>query len=256
MGGVDLGGTLSLAAASIHVERGGQEGPLIVLLHGLGATAGVWRPMVDRAAARWPGRWLAVDLPGHGGSARLPSYRVADYAAALGPVVAEADVLLGHSLGGVIACALSTGLKPRAVFALGVKIDWTRNELARFRDMATKPPRRFASEAEALSYHARLSGLGSLDSGSPLLARGARRDEEGWSAALDPAAFAVETPDMEDLIRRAPCPVHLACGEGDQMIGVGRMRDFDPDAIALAEAGHNAMVDRPDAVWDWVLAKL
>jgi pimeloyl-ACP methyl ester carboxylesterase len=61
---------------------------------------------------------------------------------------------------------------------------------------------------------------------------------------------------MAELIRRAPCPVHLACGEGDPMIGVERMRDFDPGAIAIADAGHNAMVDQPDAVWDWVLSKL
>jgi pimeloyl-ACP methyl ester carboxylesterase len=245
-----------VAAAPIHVERGGEEGPLLVLLHGLGATAGVWAPMLDRAVARWPGRWLAIDLPGHGGSARLPSYRVEDYAEALGPVVTGADVLLGHSLGGVIACALSEQLAPRAVYALGVKIDWTDAELARFQDMATKPPRRFAREDEALGYHARLSGLGQVQADSPLVARGARRDGDEWTAALDPAAFAVEAPDMAGLIRKAPCPVHLACGEGDPMIGAERMRAFDPSAIAIPDAGHNAMVDRPDTVWDWVLSKL
>lgn len=245
-----------MAAAPIHVERGGEEGPLLVLLHGLGATAGVWAPMLDRAVARWPGRWLTVDLPGHGGSGRLSSYRLDDYVAALSPVLTGANILLGHSLGGVIGCALSRSLNPLAVFALGVKIDWADAELARFGEMAAKPPRRFASEEEALGYHARLSGLGQVHSGDALLARGARRDAEEWTAALDPAAFAVGAPDMAELIRRAPCPVHLACGEGDPMVGVERMRDFDPGAIAIADAGHNAMVDRPDAVWDWVLSKL
>jgi pimeloyl-ACP methyl ester carboxylesterase len=245
-----------VAAAPIHAERGGEEGPLLVLLHGLGATAGVWTPMLDRAPARWPGRWLTVDLPGHGRSCRLPSYRLDDYVAALGPVLASADMIVGHSLGGVIGCALSTSLNPLAVFALGVKIDWADAELARFGELAAKPSRRFPSEEEALGYHARLSGLGQVNSSETLLARGARRDEDGWTAALDPAAFAVEAPDMAELIRRAPCPVHLACGEGDPMIGVERMRDFDPGAIAIADAGHNAMVDQPDAVWDWVLSKL
>jgi pimeloyl-ACP methyl ester carboxylesterase len=245
-----------VAAAPIHIERGGEEGPLLVLLHGLGATAGVWAPMLDRAVARWPGRWLTVDLPGHGGSDRLSSYRLDDYVAALSPVLTGANILLGHSLGGVIGCALSTGLSPLAVFALGVKIDWADAELARFGEMAAKPPRRFPSEEEALRYHARLSGLGQANSSEALLARGARRDGEEWTAALDPAAFAVQAPDMAELIRRAPCPVHLACGEGDPMVGVERMRDFDPGAVAIPDAGHNAMVDRPDAVWDWVLSKL
>jgi len=45
--------------------------PVLLLLHGLGATGDVWhawRPLLTR---RWPGRWLAPDLPGHGGSPLL-----------------------------------------------------------------------------------------------------------------------------------------------------------------------------------------
>jgi pimeloyl-ACP methyl ester carboxylesterase len=240
---------------AIHVEQGGREGPLLVLIHGLGATVGVWSPMLETAATRWPGRWLVLDLPGHGRSARLPRYAVADYASALRPVLDGADVLLGHSLGGVVAAALSSAVAPRAVFALGVKIDWTEEELARFHGLAAKPARRFEVEDEALRFHARLAGL-EAEPGSPLLAGGARQVDDGWTAALDPAAFVVAAPDMARLARTAPCPVHLACGERDQMVGVGRLRDFDSKAIALPKAGHNAMVDRPDAVWDWVLSAL
>jgi pimeloyl-ACP methyl ester carboxylesterase len=33
-----------------------------------------------------------------------------------------------------------------------------------------------------------------------------------------------------------------------------RLRDFDSQAFAIAGAGHNAMVDAPGAVWDWLQA--
>ena len=47
-------------------DAGGEGEPLLVLLHGLGATRQVFRPMLEQAC--WKGRWLAIDLPGHGGS--------------------------------------------------------------------------------------------------------------------------------------------------------------------------------------------
>lgn len=58
----------------LHVTRGGDGDPVLLLLHGLGATAYVWRPMVALLEEGWPGRWVAPDLPGHGGSAPLPRY--------------------------------------------------------------------------------------------------------------------------------------------------------------------------------------
>ena len=38
--------------------------PTLLLLHGLGATAGVWADLVSEL--EWPGRVIAPDLAGHG----------------------------------------------------------------------------------------------------------------------------------------------------------------------------------------------
>jgi len=244
-------------SAGIHLDRGGSGDGLLVLLHGLGATAGVWSRFSESAS----GRWIAPDLPGHGGSAPLPSYRVTDYTDALAPVLEEAAegqpiTLLGHSLGGVIALALAARLeRVERVFALGVKVDWSQAELDRMQGLATKPPRTFATEAEALAFHARLAGLEGVASGSPLLARGARQDGNAWRASMDARAFGIEAPDMAALLDASSIEVHLAAGEQDDMAPVTSLSRFGRPAATIAGAGHNAMVDRPDQVWAWMQAR-
>jgi pimeloyl-ACP methyl ester carboxylesterase len=69
---------------------------------------------------------------------------------------------------------------------------------------------------------------------------------------MDPAAFAIEAPNMPRLLSMAGCPTHLACGDGDAMVSIGRLRALDPAATEIHGAGHNAMVDRPEAIWAWI----
>ena len=42
----------------LRIRSGGTTGPLLLMLHGLGATGDVWAGLADL----WPGRWLAPDL--------------------------------------------------------------------------------------------------------------------------------------------------------------------------------------------------
>src|SRR5580658_6109908 len=106
-------------------EGGGGGGTVLLLLHGLGATGDVWDPL----ARRWPGRWLAPDLPGHGGSPPLAAYSFDGLAEAVAGIVQPSSriVVLGHSLGGVVGLALASGRFPvpvHAVTGLGIKVVW------------------------------------------------------------------------------------------------------------------------------------
>src|SRR5579859_4333174 len=98
--------------AGLRVAGGGSGEPVLLLLHGLGATGDVWQGWRPLLARRWPGRWLAPDLPGHGGSPPLPGYTFESLAAAVaGAVGTDArTVVLGHSLGGVVGLALAGGV--------------------------------------------------------------------------------------------------------------------------------------------------
>src|SRR5579864_4820372 len=140
--------------ADLRVHEGGSGEPLLVLLHGLGATGDVWERWRPLLAQRWPGRWIAPDLPGHGGSAALASYTFDGLAAAVAAVI-EPGVpvtVLGHSLGGVVGLALASDQFPvavRAVTGLGIKIEWTDEELGRAQALAARPPAIFPTRDEA-----------------------------------------------------------------------------------------------------------
>lgn len=243
-------------SGGIAFERGGEGDALLVLIHGLAATARVWAPMLEQAPRRWPGRWIAPDLRGHGGSAAAGSYATADYATDVAGLIkrsgASSVTLLGHSMGGVIALALAGGqVRAERVFGLGIKVAWTDDELARLASVAQRQPKLFDHESEARGQHRRQCGL-DCDPASPLLERGTVQQGGQWRTVLDQAAFAVARPPMEALVAAARCPVHLACGEHDMMVSVEQLRALDPHACRIDGAGHNAMVDDPDAIWDWI----
>jgi len=82
--------------------------PAVVFLHGIGGSARVWAPQLSAfAAAGFPP--LALDLPGYGAraAATLMTFEAlaADVEAAIELSGLDRPVLLGHSLGGMVAQA-------------------------------------------------------------------------------------------------------------------------------------------------------
>ena len=246
----------------MYMEQGGEGPDLLLMLHGMGATAAVWSPMCAMAGARWAGRWVAMDLPGHGQSDRQDSYAIGQYAASVArAVLPHVDlsgrlVVLGHSLGGVIALALATGwfgVAPHGVFGAGIKLGWSDDELRRMETLASQPAKRFSTEEEAWERYVKVSGLaGIADAAAPAVARGIRRETDGWTLAMDPRAHGVGKPPMSDLLARARCPVHLGRGRDDALVTMEQTHALDPDASDLGPHGHNVMVEAPGRVWDWV----
>ena len=236
----------------MRVHQGSSGEPLLVLLHGLGATGDVWDGWRPWLARRWPGRWLAPDLPGHGGSPPLDAYTFDGFAAAVaGNVRADAGVVvLGHSLGGVVALAMAGGRFPvrvRAVIGLGIKVAWTGEDLDRARAVAGRPPAWYASRDEAAARYLRVSGLaGLLPADDPAVDAGLRENDGQWRLAMDPGAFAVGAPDMPRLLARSQAPVTLARGERDPMNTDGQLARLGAPAVTLPGLGHNAHVESPE----------
>ncbi|HEX9338168.1 MAG TPA: alpha/beta fold hydrolase [Pseudonocardiaceae bacterium] len=214
-----------------------------LLLHGLGATGAVWDGLTDRL----DDAWLAPDLPGHGGSARLHRYSFGGMAAAIADNLPMSGplVVVGHSLGGVVALTLASGwfgVEVAGVVALGVKVEWSEDDLARVAAMAEQPARVFATRDEAERAYVKLSGLPRADPA------GVAETEDGWTLAMDLRAFAAGAPDMPALLAAARCPVVLATGEHDPMSRPEHLRALRDDAVTLTGLGHNAHVEDPSAL--------
>jgi pimeloyl-ACP methyl ester carboxylesterase len=238
--------------AGLRVHEGGSGEPLLVLLHGLGATGDVWAGWWPLLAGRWPGRWLAPDLPGHGGSPPLAAYTFDGFAAAVAGAVQPCAplVVLGHSLGGVVGLALASGgfgVPVRAVTGLGIKVVWTEEDLDRAQAAARRPPARFASREEGAARYLRVSGLaGLLPATDPAVDAGLREQDGRWQLALDPGAFTVGAPDMGQLLARSRAPVTLARGEHDPMNTDEQLAVLGAPTVTLPGLGHNAHVENPE----------
>lgn len=237
----------------LRVRQGGSGEPVLLLLHGMGATGDVWHGLHELLGKRWPGRWVTPDLPGHGGSAPLPVYSFDHLAAVVARVVPLASrvVVLGHSMGGVVALTLASGsfgVPVVAVCGLGIKVAWTDDELARARSLSTRPNPVYLTRAEAAERHLKVAGLQGLVAPEAVPNAALEQGAGGWTLAFDPAVFAIGAPDIAGLLSGSLTSVTLAAGERDPMCRDDQLRRLVSDPVVLRGLGHNAHVEAPDAL--------
>lgn len=218
-----------------------------LLLHGLGATSGVWRGH-DGAAP---------DLPGHGSAAWDAPYSFTRHAEAVLPLLgAEPATVVGHSMGGVVGLVLAAMApdRVRLVVGLGIKVSWPPEDAARAAAMAERPVATYDTRDEAVDRFLRVSGLvGLVAPDDPMVDeavvdRSTSGEGSGWRLAQDPRTFGVGVPDMAGLLAAVACPVVLARGEHDAMVTHEQLAALVPDPVTLPGLGHNAHVEDPSAV--------
>jgi len=105
------GGAMKTGDGRFGYEAAGDpEAPPLVFLHGIGGAARAWRGQLDYFSDSY--RAIAWDMPGYGGSAPLADVSIAALAGALkdflDAIEAERPVIVGHSIGGMIAQQLLT----------------------------------------------------------------------------------------------------------------------------------------------------
>jgi pimeloyl-ACP methyl ester carboxylesterase len=127
------GQTVLVGDVGIHYVEAG-KGPVLLLLHGLGASAFSFRRLIPLLAPH--ARVIAIDLKGFGYSERPPDgdYSLSAHARAVRDFMdvmgIEKASVLGHSLGGAIAMHLA-GTWPERVERLVLVSSATQSEVSR-----------------------------------------------------------------------------------------------------------------------------
>jgi pimeloyl-ACP methyl ester carboxylesterase len=202
------------------------------------------------ACLRGAAQLSAPDLPGHGAAPRAAAYDLPGLAAAVAG--GRPDIVVGHSLGGYVALALADGSygdRPRAVLSLGARQRFTPEERAKAAELARRPARRFAIQAEALERYRLVCGLtAAIAPEEAALERGVRADADGYVLSTDPAVLAIEVTPIAELVAHARCPVLLARGEHDPLVSAAEQSLLGRRTVQFAACGHNAHVEDPAAV--------
>ena len=97
---------VSVGAQRWHMQQHGDQGPLVLLVHGAGASGHSWQEVWPLLATNH--RVIVIDLPGHGFSGPMQgAYTLPSTAAALDALLAQQRLtpaaIVGHSAGGAIA---------------------------------------------------------------------------------------------------------------------------------------------------------
>jgi pimeloyl-ACP methyl ester carboxylesterase len=236
----------------------GEREPLL-LIHGLGGSAGVWDPVVPLLSSER--RVIVLEMPGFGTAPPLPEGvepTAANLAAALreqlGALGVERPHVAGNSLGAWVglelgrqgAAASVTALSPAGLWRkpLGPSKSNTRAVAKRLRPLvpaalAIRPLRErmltsFAARPDRIPYAAgRELVLGWIDSNGYDGANLAMRTH-----IFDPAGY------PEDV------PVTIAWGEHDRLVGPPKpeRRPAGSRFLVLAGVGHTPMWDDPELV--------
>ena len=248
----------------LYVARGGNGGRLLVFLHGLGANSSVWSRMLPAIDKFWEGRWIAPDFRGHGRSQFIGPYGFGSHAADIAALIADEPpatvCVVGHSFGGAIGALLGTGwFGPHVgrLFAFGVKLSWTANDIAKSHEMAGKPARTFATRDEAVDRYLKVSGLyGLIDVRDAEAGNGVFEVSGGYQVRFDPRAYGAVGPAIPEIFSLVKIPFRLAAGALDSMVSAADMRAIDKNAVVLRESGHNVHYEQPGMLWEAIAGEL
>jgi pimeloyl-ACP methyl ester carboxylesterase len=222
-------------------EHRAGDGPLLVLVHGAGGNADVWRPIVRELSGF---EVIAPSLPGRGGTQGDAPERAQDAASFVDALLRELGrraLVLGHSYGGAVAIELqlcSSRVEGLVLVSSGARLRVHPTILAAaenaMRD-GTPMSSRFAFTREAPP-----EAIAAYEAASQQTPPRATRNDWRACDAFD---------RMHDL-RAIACPVLIVAGEDDALTPLKYQRylvDQLPRAslVAIAGAGHMLPWERP-----------
>lgn len=242
-------------ALDLAYDRSG-SGPALVLLHPLGGSRHVWKPVIELLARERD--VIAIDMPGFGDSPVLPEEAIPD-PRAIGAVIADfLDSLgvskrhvAGNSLGGWVALEMALTGRARSVTAIAPAGLWSRPlmpkpGLARSAARGLLP---LALGLASIRAGRRLTLLGTVAHPERVPARAARQLIRDYAlapgfAAANNAMRASHFTRMAEI----EVPVTLGWCEHDRLVARPRTLPSFVQERVLRGCGHLPMWDDPEQI--------
>jgi pimeloyl-ACP methyl ester carboxylesterase len=246
----------------VAFARSTGNGRPVILVHGNSASAATWGNLIDGPFGQ-SFRCLALDLPGHGRSAKAASpdgYTLPGYAALLAAFAkatgAPDAVVVGWSLGGHIAIEASPGLPGAAGYVIfGTPPVSSPAQLAE--GFLPNPAMATGFTAEVSEDEARAYAAAMLAPGSDVPLDGEVADilatdgaaRAGLYAGIGEGKFA----DEIGLVQGLTVPVAVLHGEAEQLVSLDYLNALEIPALwrgavqVIPGAGHAPQLEAPDA---------
>lgn len=232
----------------VHYLEAGQ-GPVLILVHGLGSSSSAWRDSMVHLARSY--RVLALDLPGYGKSDKPEADYSVQYLAGVVNEFIDSQgtdkvTLAGNSLGGWIA-ALVALQKPNKVKGLIL----VSSAGLRRQDQLPANPAPVTKEEERqllLAVYANQS----------LVTEKLVNEQWEYSKQVRPAvlasiaAFQMKPPFLDDRLKDIKTPTLIIWGRQDKLIPVQTAERFakgiaGSEMVVIENAGHLPQIEQPKA---------
>ncbi len=256
----------------IHLLEWSREGVPLLLVHGFGNDAHIWDDIAPVLAPHY--RTLALDLRGHGDSARDPKRRygdtelVADLECVAEALEIARWVLIGHSLGGRIATRYAARHPEQVagfvVIDSGPEHDRRGALRIRLENERSGASPHFGSREEYRALVARNYPAAPSHVIDRIAAHALReRAAGGFEPKLDPGFMAGRrstsrasedetSRELWNALSRVACPSLVIRGAASDILSpdvADRMVEVLPDArlVVVPRASHSVMADNPEA---------
>lgn len=246
-----------LAGRQLAYRRVGQ-GPVLLLLHGISSGSGSWVCQLEQLAAQFT--LVAWDMPGYGQSDPLPGSTpdARAYARVLHQLIIalelEQPLLLGHSLGAMVAAAYASEQPDsvRGLLLANPAQGYGRDEPEMREQIYRKRPEMLRTLGHAGLAAARGPVLLGPSANQAQLALVANSMMGLTQAGFEAASYLLAYDDIRDYLARYPAPIGVIYGEEDVITppeGVLTLVAGHGKAHCepLPGAGHASYIDQPAA---------